>query len=135
VHEQAEDIAALQLLLDQSYVRSEHTSDGYFGPSSPLTMSSELGGIFEMHLATASSQGAPFVAPIDGLFFRPDLVWCPGSSRPARIRRDRVSASLTRGSRLVSSCMDKRSRCALTIRVRGYQTYSDGEYVKRYGER
>jgi len=62
-----------------------------------------LRGVQVLNLATVSSSGAPFVAPVDGLFFRG--IWYFGSSTESlRFRhlraRPRVSASHTRGEEL-----------------------------------
>ncbi len=99
----------------------------------------ELSGIFEMHLATTTPRGAPFVAPIDALFFRVEI-WFGVPVRAARapfIRRDpRVSCSFTRGETfgfiVHGRAIEVQENDSLAA---AYASYSDGKYTKLYGER
>jgi hypothetical protein len=104
MRESAADVAELRLLLERSragagaHIRSifddEHTLDAE-------AVISTLDGIFEMHLATVARDGAPLVAPVDGIFFR-GRVWfgLPAGSVRARLVRHnaKVSASFARKS-------------------------------------
>ena len=93
------DLDELQQLLDTSYERSgEHlrSAFGQGGRASAAQVVDALHGIFELHLAVVTSEGAPLVAPIDGILHR-GRVWIGIPRRAVRarlIRRDpRVSAS------------------------------------------
>jgi hypothetical protein len=99
VEETDEDIDQLQRLLDESAARSgTHLSSAFSQDKRPSArqLVSAIPGIFEMHLGVVTSDGAPLVAPIDGIFYR-GRVWLgiPSEAVRARlIRRDpRVSAS------------------------------------------
>jgi hypothetical protein len=104
VRESAADVERLQQLLDRSrtaagaHLRAIFDDD--HAPSAAETIA-ELDGIFEMHLATVAADGAPLVAPLDGILFR-GRVWLglPGGSVRSRLvrREPRVSASYARGS-------------------------------------
>lgn len=93
------DIALLQRVLDESAEGSGPHLRSAFGQDtrpSAAHVASALVGIFEMHLAVVTSDGAPLVAPIDGIFYR-GKIWAgiPALSVRARlVRRDpRVSVS------------------------------------------
>jgi hypothetical protein len=62
-----------------------------------------LQGVFVLHLATTTASGAPFVAPIDGVFFR-GRFWFgvpPGAVRLTHLRsRPQVSAVHSVGEEL-----------------------------------
>ncbi len=49
------------------HIRSAFGQDK--SPTAP-EMAAALSGIFEMHLAVVTSDGAPLVAPIDGIFYK-----------------------------------------------------------------
>ena len=104
MHETPEDLARLQELLDRSFAAAGDHLAGIFEPKQRLTaeaLTERLTGIFEMHLAVTTSDGAPLVAPIDAQLFRGE-VWFglpPQSVRAPLVKRDpRVSASYTDGS-------------------------------------
>lgn len=103
MQETAEEMEALQALLDRSYRRAgEHLLSIH---TSPWRMDAgqvceALEGVCVLDLATVSRAGAPRVAPVDGLFLG-GLFWF-GSSRQSlrfrHIRNDpRVSAAHTVG--------------------------------------
>ena len=102
MQETAKDLDALQQLPDRSYANAGAHLSAIFTETSRLSaaeVADSLAGIFEMHLATTTADGAPFVAPIDGLFFK-GKIWfgVPAAAiRAKHVRRDaRVSASYTR---------------------------------------
>ena len=102
VNETSADLLDLQALLDRSYASAGGHLRAIFTEASRLSateVAESVTGIFEMHLATTTADGAPFVAPIDGLFFK-GRIWfgCPAPAiRTKHLRRDaRVSASYTR---------------------------------------
>ena len=103
MHETAEDLAALQALLDESYARAGGHLKGIWGPETTLRaadLSEELPGVQVLDLATVTQRCEPRVAPVDGLFFR-GRFWfgsSPTSSRFRNIRRNpAVSGSVTKG--------------------------------------
>lgn len=103
MNETKSDIAILQQLLDSSrevagsHLLSIFTDEAQMSASELVA---ELDSVFEMHIGLVSSEGAPLVAPIDGLLFK-GRIWFgfPGPSlRAILIRKDpRVSASFQRG--------------------------------------
>jgi len=106
VHETAEDLARLQLALDESYALAGEHLRSIFTPE--RRMSAErvvdaLRGVFVLHLATVTADCAPILAPIDGLFFRGRL-WFgvpPGAVRIGHLRaRPQVSACYSVGEQV-----------------------------------
>ena len=104
MHESKDDLIQLQQLLDESrQMAGDHISK-VFNDQSALSaeaLVAELSGIFEMHLACLTAEGAPMVAPVDATLFR-GSVWFglpPAALRTRLVRLDnRVSVSYTRGS-------------------------------------
>jgi nitroimidazol reductase NimA-like FMN-containing flavoprotein (pyridoxamine 5'-phosphate oxidase superfamily) len=103
VHETPTDLADLQRLLDASHAAAGAHMASIFSAdrrASASEVTQLLRGVCVLALATVSTDGAPFVAPVDGLFFRGHFTFCssPDSLRFRYIRRDpRVSASYNRG--------------------------------------
>jgi len=106
MHETDDDLRGLQRVLDESYAAVGEHMRSIFTPE--RRMSAEevvqtLRGVFVLHLATVTASAEPFVAPIDGLFFRGRL-WFgvpPGAVRVLHLRaRPQVSATYTRGEDL-----------------------------------
>ena len=104
VRENRNDLSELQALMDRSLSTAGTHLRSIFGSEHPLTaeaLVAALDGIFEMHLAMVTTDGAPLVAPTDGIFLR-GKVWfglLPHAVRTRLVRRDpRVSASHSRGS-------------------------------------
>jgi hypothetical protein len=104
MRESDEHLHELQELLDRSYASAGVHLRSIFDEEHRLNareLAHALDGIFEMHLATLAGDGAPLVAPIDGIFCQ-GKIWfgLPADSLRARlVRRDaRVSASYTQGS-------------------------------------
>jgi hypothetical protein len=99
MHETDGDLSELQRVLDASIEASGEHLRSAFGQDPRPTASQvaeALTGIFEMHLAVVASDGAPLVAPIDGILYR-GRIWVgipPKAVRARLVRRDpRVSAS------------------------------------------
>lgn len=99
MNETEQDLAELQRVLDASIEAGGEHLLAAFGQAAPPTASRAAGalsGIFEMHLAVVTADGAPLVAPIDGIFYR-GKVWVgiPTKAVRARLvrREPRVSAS------------------------------------------
>ena len=106
MYETAEDLAALQALLDESHAAAGPHMKNIFSEDMRLT-AQELGqllqGVQVLVLATVTAKGEPRAAPVDGLFYRGR--WYFGSSREsARFRhirkRPAVSAAHVRGEEL-----------------------------------
>jgi nitroimidazol reductase NimA-like FMN-containing flavoprotein (pyridoxamine 5'-phosphate oxidase superfamily) len=73
MHETAEDLAGLQRLLDASYARAGSHLLSIHTPERRLSaeqVCSELQGICLLALATVSSEGRPYVGPVDGILYR-----------------------------------------------------------------
>ncbi len=106
MHETAEDLRRLQRTLDASYAKAGSHLRRIFTPERHLSAGAlvrELEGVFLLDLATVTGDGAPRVAPIDGLCFR-GRIWfgCPPGSARGRMLRARpaVSATCTRADRV-----------------------------------
>ena len=99
VRETADDLAALQSLLDRSFGGSGSHLRSAFSQDRRLSadaLVAALPGLFEMHLAALAGDGAPLVAPVDGFLLTGRLCvgFPPASLRARLLRRDpRVSAS------------------------------------------
>ena len=104
MRETTDDLDQLQALLDRSHTAAGAHLQSIFNAVpglSAVDLAHTLEGIFEMHLATLAGNGAPLVAPIDGIFFKGKVCFAlPGQSvRAPLVRRDRrVSASFTQDS-------------------------------------
>jgi nitroimidazol reductase NimA-like FMN-containing flavoprotein (pyridoxamine 5'-phosphate oxidase superfamily) len=73
MHEDPEDIAALQDVLDRSYAAAGGHLSGIHTPRRRLTAAdlvSRLQGMRLLVLATVSSAGRPVTSPVDGVFHR-----------------------------------------------------------------
>ena len=103
MRETPEDLARLQRELDLSYAAAGEHLRSIFRPQRRLSAAElvdALKGVFVLQLATVTAAHEPFLAPIDGLFYRGRI--CFGVPRGAvRIAhlcaRPRVSANYTRG--------------------------------------
>ena len=137
VHETADDLAALQELLDQSYERAGAHLRRIITPERRLTaeqVCERLTGMCLVALATTTRDGRPIVGPVDGIFFRGAFHFgsSPDSLRFRHIReRPHVSATHLPGEQL-----------AVTVHGRAEQVdVSSGPfrqalldvYVPRYG--
>ena len=104
MRESKAELVQLQSLLDSSHAGAGAHLRSIFDEEHRLSADAlvdALDGVFEMHLATLAGDGAPLVAPIDGIFFA-GKIWfgLPTESVRARLvsRDPRVSASYTRES-------------------------------------
>jgi nitroimidazol reductase NimA-like FMN-containing flavoprotein (pyridoxamine 5'-phosphate oxidase superfamily) len=103
VHETAQDLRALQDLLDASSTAAgPHLAD-VLAPEHRLgapDLVRLLAGVQILDLATVTEAGRPLVAPVDGLFFRGRFYFgsSPDSVRVRHLRRrPATSAAATRG--------------------------------------
>lgn len=106
MHENTDDIAWLQALLDRSYARAGQHLRSITTPARRIP-AAELGallpGVQIIDLATVTADGRPRVAPVDGLFFRGR--WYFSSDRSSLrfrnlVARPHVSAAHTRGEEI-----------------------------------
>jgi hypothetical protein len=106
VHETAEDITALQALLDRSYAAAGTHMRRIITPEHRLTaeqVAERLTGMCLLALATVTADGRPIVGPVDGIFFRGAFHFgsAPDSLRFRHIRRrPQVSATHLPGEEL-----------------------------------
>jgi hypothetical protein len=99
MHETADDLRALQQLLDQSYATAGPHLLGIHKPERRLSaggVAERLHGMCLLALATSTADGRPIVGPVDGIFFRGAFHF--GSS-PSSVRirhiRSRPEVSVT----------------------------------------
>jgi hypothetical protein len=106
MHEQPEDLATLQTLIDESYAHANAHLLGIHGPERRLSaqaMADELTGMRLLVLATATRDGRPITGPVDGVFYRGRFHFgsSPDSLRFRHIReRPDVSATHLPGEHL-----------------------------------
>ena len=106
MHETAEDLAALQELLDRSYEAAGAHLRRIITPERRLSaqqVSERLQGMCLLALATVTSDGRPIVGPVDGIFFRGAFHFgsAPDSVRFRHIgERPQVSATHLPGEEL-----------------------------------
>ncbi len=99
MHETADDLRALQGLLDRSYAAAGSHLLGIHRPERRLSatqLAERLTGMCLLVLATATADGRPIVGPVDGIFFRGSFHFGsdPDSVRIRHIRaRPDVSAA------------------------------------------
>ena len=106
MHETAEDLKNLQLLLNRSYelagshLREVATPDRRISAAQLIDL---MTGVQVLALATVTADGRPMTGAVDGLFYRARF-WFGSSPDSVRIRhlrtRPQVSATHTRGERL-----------------------------------
>ncbi len=99
MQESAEDIAALQALLDRSYASAGPHLLSIHTPERRLSASelcARLTGMRLLSLATVTADGRPLVGPVDGIFYRGAFHFgtAPDAVRLRHIRR-RPSVSAT----------------------------------------
>jgi uncharacterized pyridoxamine 5'-phosphate oxidase family protein len=106
VHETAEDLEALQALLDRSFGSAGAHLLRIVTPERRLTaeqVAERLTGMCLLALATVTADGRPIVGPVDGIFFRGAFHFgsAPDSLRFRHIRkRPQVSATHLPGEQL-----------------------------------
>lgn len=106
MHETAEDLKNLQLLLNRSYdqagphLREVVTPDRRIGAARLIDL---MNGVQVLALATVTSDGRPLTGAVDGLFYRAEF-WFGSSPNSVRFRhlrvRPQVSATHMRGEEL-----------------------------------
>lgn len=140
MHEQPQDIVALQRLLDSSYARagahllSIHTPERRLGAEQ---VCEQLHGMCLLALATVTSDGRPLVGPVDGIFHRGAFHFgsSPDSARFRHIRaRPFVSATHAPREELAVTVHGR----AVPVNVRnpehaGFRETLLEIYVPRYG--
>ncbi len=106
MHETADDLAALQALLDRSHENAGKHMKRIITPERRLTaeqVSERLTGMCLLSLATSTADGRPIVGPVDGVFFRGAFHFgsAPDSVRFRHIdERPHVSATYLPGEEL-----------------------------------
>jgi len=137
MHETAEDLAALQELIDRSYAAAGPHLLRIHDPQRRLSaeqVAERLEGMCLLALATVTADGRPVVGPVDGIFYRGAFHFgsAPDSVRFRHIRaRPQVSATHLPGEHL-----------AVTVHGRATEVPVEGGfrqslldiYVPRYGE-
>ena len=136
MHETADDLVALQDLLDRSYATAERHLLRIHTPERRLRateVAERLTGMCLLALATVTADGRPLVGPVDGIFYRGAFHFgsAPDSVRFRHIRaRPQVSATHLPGEEM-----------AVTVHGRATEIPIDGGfretlleiYVPRYG--
>jgi hypothetical protein len=136
LHETADDLAALQRLIDRSYASAGahllriHTPDRRL---SAEQVAERLTGMTLLALATVTAHGRPIVGPVDGIFYRGAFHFgsSPDSIRFRHIRaRPYVSATHLPGEELAVTVHGR----AAPIEVEGgFRQALLDIYVPRYG--
>ena len=136
MHETAEDLAALQDLIDRSYAAAGPHMLRIHAPERRLSaeqVAERLTGMCLLALATVTADGRPVVGPVDGIFYRGAFHFgsSPDSVRFRHIRaRPQVSATHLPGEEL-----------AVTVHGRATEVAVEGGlrkaildiYLPRYG--
>jgi nitroimidazol reductase NimA-like FMN-containing flavoprotein (pyridoxamine 5'-phosphate oxidase superfamily) len=141
VHETAEDLAALQELIDRSYERAGTHLLRILTPERRMTaeqVAERLDGVCLLSLATATADGRPIVGPVDGIFYRGAFHFgsAPDSVRFKHIsKRPHVSATHLPAEELAVTVHGK----AVLVDVAspeqaGFRSTLLEIYVPRYGE-
>jgi hypothetical protein len=137
MHETAEDLTALQDLLDRSYEHAGEHLRGIITPERRLTaeqVSERLTGMCLLALATVTADGRPIVGPVDGIFFRGSFHF--GSSpRSVRFRhiaaRPHVSATHLPGEELAVTVHGRAK--IVDVTTGPFRAALLEEYLPRYG--
>jgi hypothetical protein len=138
MHETAEDLAALQELLDRSYAAAGPHLLRIHTPERRLTaeqVAERLTGMCLLALATVSADGRPLVGPVDGIFFRGAFHFgsSPDSVRFRHIAaRPWVSATHLPGEELAVTVHGRAERVGVSSGA-FRQTLLD-IYTPRYGD-
>jgi pyridoxamine 5'-phosphate oxidase-like protein len=137
VHETAEDLAALQDLLDRSYAGAGkhllaiHTPERRLGAEQ---LAGRLTGMCLLSLATVTKDGRPVAGPVDGIFFRGAFHFgsSPDSVRFRHIRtRPQVSATHLPGEELGVTVHGRAE--LVDVSRGGFRDTLLEVYVPRYG--
>jgi hypothetical protein len=138
VHETADDLAALQALLDRSYAGAGEHLLRIHTPARRLDaegVAERLTGMCLLALATATSDGRPIVGPVDGIFYRGAFHFgsAPDSVRFRHIRaRPDVSATHLPGEEFAVTVHGR--AVPVDITSGGFRQTLLDVYVPRYGE-
>jgi hypothetical protein len=140
MHETADDLAALQALIDRSYANAGAHLLRIHEPERRLTaaqLAETLTGMRLLALATTTADGRPIVGPVDGIFYRGAFHFgsAPDSIRLRHIaQRPQVSATHLPGEELAVTVHGR----AVPIDIRaapeaGFRQALLDIYVPRYG--
>ena len=138
MQETAEDLAALQQLLDASYASAGEHLLRIHTPERRLTaeqVAERLPGMRLLALATSTADGRPIVGPVDSIFFRGAFVFgsSPDSVRFRHIRaRPAVSATHLPGEELSVTVHGR--AVAVDVSSGPVRQALLDVYVPRYGE-
>jgi pyridoxamine 5'-phosphate oxidase len=140
VHESAADIAALQELLDRSYLSAGAYLLSIHTPERRLSaprLSERLTGMRLLSLATVTADGRPLVGPVDGIFYRGAFYFGSGrdSVRMRHVRvRPQVSATHLPGEELAVTVHGRAVPIDITApEHRGFRQVLFDIYLPRYG--
>jgi Pyridoxamine 5'-phosphate oxidase len=138
MHETAEDLEALQALIDRSYAQAGPHTLRIHTPERRLTaeqVSEQLQGMRLLVLGTVSSAGRPVVGPVDGIFFRGAFHFgsSPDSMRSRHIAaRPWVSATHLPGEELAVTVHGRAEE--VDVQSGPFRQQLLDIYVPRYGE-
>jgi hypothetical protein len=138
LHETAQELAALQGLIDRSYAGAGPHMLRIHTPERRLTaeqVSERLQGMCLLALATVSSAGRPVVGPVDGIFFHGAFHFgsAPDSIRGRHIAyRPWVSATHLPGEELAVTVHGRAEE--VDVRSGPFRRQLLDIYVPRYGE-
>jgi uncharacterized pyridoxamine 5'-phosphate oxidase family protein len=140
MHETADDLAALQALLDRSYASAGRHLRDIHTPERRLTadrLAGRLTGMRLLVLATVTADGRPVTGPVDGVFYRGAFHF--GSAADSvrfrhLARRPQVSATHLPGEELAVTVHGRAER--IDVNAPEHAAFRDvllGIYVPRYG--
>src|SRR3954449_9952250 len=138
MHETADDVQALQALLDRSYAHAGSHTLRIHTPQRRLSAGQvveRLTGMCLLALATVTADGRPLVGPVDGIFYRGAFHFgsAPDSVRFKHIRaRPQVSATHLPGEELAVTVHG--TAIPVDISSGGFRETLLAIYVPRYGE-
>jgi len=140
VHETAEDLQALQALLDRSYLVAGDHLRSIITPERRVAageLAARLQGMCLLVLATATEDGRPMVGPVDGIFYRGAFHFgsSPDSVRFRHIRRrPAVSATHLPGEEFAVTVHGRAVPIDLAAPEQaGFRAALLDVYVPRYG--
>jgi nitroimidazol reductase NimA-like FMN-containing flavoprotein (pyridoxamine 5'-phosphate oxidase superfamily) len=140
VHETADDLRALQSLLDRSLEAGGEHLRAILTPDRQLTADAlveRLAGMSLLNLATVSRDCRPFVAPVDGVFYRGAFHFgsSPESLRFRHIaQRPQVSATHLPGEELAVTVHGRAARIDVGAPEHaGFRSTLLEIYTPRYG--
>jgi hypothetical protein len=140
VQETAEDLAALQALLDRSYGAAGQHLLRIHTPERRLSaegVAERLTGMVLLALATSTADGRPIVGPVDGIFYRGSFHFgsSPDSVRFRHIRaRPDVSATHLPGEELAVTAHGRAVEVDVGDEANaGFRQALLDIYVPRYG--